>query len=276
MNVSVAADWDFAGYEAIVRRAERTGADLIVAECHAGQHIGAGLRRLSDWELVRSSPVPVLLVRRPRPYHHPSILTALDPSHAFAKPAGLDGEILDLGTLMSKAFRGQLHALHAYLPARAGDWTRATASGVPVVQTSAAQAKIGFDELLRDADILPIRRHLIGGSPSEGVRKLARRVQADIVIVGTVSRSGLQRLLIGNTAERLLNTLRCDLLVVKATEFSSGVPTESRGARVVTPIPWCREGDHPAARLRGGGAVRAIRPVRSRSAKPCARPHVVQ
>jgi universal stress protein E len=238
-NVTVAADWDDPAYEAIIRRAEATGADLIVAECHAGSHMASGLRRLSDYELVRSSPVPVLLVRLPRPYHRPTILTAVDPSRAFAKPAELDADLLSLGTLFTKALRGKLHAVHVYVPTGAGDLARATAAGLPVQETHAFDAKRRFNRLLKGADIEPLRRHLLGGNPRDCIPRLAQRLRSDIVVAGAVSRAGLQRLLIGNTSERLLNSLACDLLVVKPAEFLNQVPTENHGPRIVTMLPSC-------------------------------------
>lgn len=238
-KVTVAAEWDFPSYEAILRRAECTGADLIVAECHAGPRLASAFRRLSDGELVRLSPVPVLLVRRARPYHRPTILTAVDPSCAFAKPQELDKDILRVGALLSKALRGKQHAVHAYVPTSVNDLARATAAGLPVTDVRPTEAKVRFDRLLKSSTVLPQHRHLIGGHPTEGVRNLARRLKAEIVVAGAVSRAGLQRLLIGNTAERLLNSLPCDLLVVKPPGFSNRVAIESHGPRVVSLVPPC-------------------------------------
>jgi hypothetical protein len=53
IRVSVAAHWDYPAYEAVIRAAGRAGADLIVAERHAGGHLAAGLLHLTDWELPR-------------------------------------------------------------------------------------------------------------------------------------------------------------------------------------------------------------------------------
>jgi len=198
-----------------------------------------GLRRLADWELVRLSPVPVLLVRLPRPYHHPTILTAVDPSHAFAKPAQLDVDLLSLSTLLTKGLRGKLHAVHVYAPASVGDLARAAAAGLPVAETCALESKRRFDRLLEGADIPQLRRHLIGGSPGEDIPKLAQRLRADIVVAGALSRAGLQRLLIGNTSEQLLTSLPCDLLVAKPADFRDRVATESQGSRILTVMPPC-------------------------------------
>lgn len=216
-TVSVAAEWDYPVYEAIVRRAIEMRADLIVAECHAGRRIAPGLLRLADWELLRLSPVPVLLVKRTRPYHHPTVLLALDPSHAFAKPAKLDAEIVEAGSAVSNALAGKLHAVHAY--------------------AVGAGARAGFDEALRSAAVAADCRHLVPGEPTRAVRDVARRLRADIVVAGAVSRSGLRRALIGNTAEELLDCLRCDLLIVKPAEFASRVPRAARGPRLLAVEP---------------------------------------
>ena len=48
LRVSVSAEWDYPAYEAVVRAAARAGADLIVAERHAGRHLAAWLLQRSD------------------------------------------------------------------------------------------------------------------------------------------------------------------------------------------------------------------------------------
>jgi len=57
-----------------------------------------------------------------------------------------------------------------------------------------------------------------------------------VVVMGAVSRSGLKRLFIGNSAERLLDKLDCDVLVVKPRRFTSPVPR--RAARLVPYPPY--------------------------------------
>ena len=235
-RVSVAVEWDYPAYEAIVRRALRIGADLIVAECHAGRRVAQGLLHLSDWELLRLSAVPVLLVKRAQPYHRPTIVMALDPSHAFAKPARLDDEIVQAGSAVSAGLRGTLHAVHAYPTAIAGLGGPGTAA-VSRLREASASARSGLDRALRSSDVVPSCRHLVPGDPTAAVRDTARRLSADIVVAGAVSRSGLKRAFIGNTAERLLDCLSCDLLIVKPAEFSSSVPRTARGARLVAVEP---------------------------------------
>jgi universal stress protein E len=51
------------------------------------------------------------------------------------------------------------------------------------------------------------------------------------VVMGAVSRSGLRRIVIGNTAERILGDLTCDVLVVKPQRFVTRVSRTRRGVR---------------------------------------------
>ena len=120
--MTVAADWDFPSYEAVVRRANRTQADLIVADLHHGNHAAAGLLHLTDWELIRLSNKPVLLVKTRSRYRKPVILAALDPAQTRNKPAGLDQEILAMASTLTEALEGPLHAMHAYIPAPPPIW----------------------------------------------------------------------------------------------------------------------------------------------------------
>jgi universal stress protein E len=236
-RVSVEARWDYPSYGAIVRRAVASGADLLVAEHHAGSHFAQGLLRLADWQLLRLAPMPVLLIRSPHPYHHPRILGAVDPSHAFGKPAALDVAILRLGALLSHALQGELHAVHAYRPPPATTRALAALEGVAVAEPNAASAGLGLDSLVKDADVALAGCHLVGGDPCEAVEEMVQRLHAHIVVAGAVSRSGLQRALIGNTAERLLEHLPCDLLIVKSAGFVNRVSSACRGARQVTVEP---------------------------------------
>ncbi len=236
LKVSVCVEWDAPVYEAIVRRARQIRADLIVVSCYAGRHTAPGLMRLTDWELVRLSPTPVLLVKNPRAYRHPAVLVAIDPKHAFAKPLQLDKIILHMGRSISENLRGTLHAVHAY--ARAPLLT-APAQAMPAkafarIEREAAQsARRSFDRALRTTRIARSRRYLIAADPISGILEASRKSRSAIVVMGAISRSGFKRLLIGNTAERILDELRSDILVVKPEKFADRVPRAVRGAQVL-------------------------------------------
>jgi universal stress protein E len=238
LKVTVAADWDYPAHQAIVRRARRSRADLIVAERHAGKHVAPWVLRYNDWELLRNSPVPVLLVKTRRPYGRVRVLAAVDPSHAFAKTAGLDNHILRAAVGISGAARGQLQVVHAYVPSLLdvppAELTEADAPA-RIVGHAASLARRRLTATLRAARLgrLPdARRHLVARHPVDAIPQLVKALGIDIVVMG-LARSGLKRLLIGNTAEQLVDELPCDLLIIKPPGFATKVPPKPRGPQLI-------------------------------------------
>lgn len=237
-KITVAAEWDFPAYEAVVRRADRVKADLIVADRHAGRHFAPWHLHLNDWELLRSSRVPVLLVKSNGAYRRPVVLAAVDPAH-FAKPAKLDDVIVHIGAAVTHALRGTLHVVHAHPSVLSG--TRPTDAFSPEQASRMnsdfiAAAKAQVDRLLRSTTIPRSRRHLNGNPPIEAIQEVARAIHSDIVVLGALSRSGLKGMFMGNTAESLFDLLTCDLLIVKPPNFANRVATARRGARLISLI----------------------------------------
>lgn len=236
IEAGYSVEWDYPPHEAVVRRAQALHAELIVAECHKGERTRPWLIHLTDWELLRLSPVPVLLIRNGKAYRRPLTLAAVDPAHAHAKPSRLDERILAAGTAISKGLRGALHVMHANYPTIAGvgspvdhGWSTLTYDQL------LDQERAAFETFRSNVGMPRTRAHLVEGNPVVQIPRLARKLGADIVVMGAVSRSGLGRIFIGNTAERVLGALNCDVLVVKPETFVTHVAEEPRGIRVQAP-----------------------------------------
>lgn len=230
-------EWDFPPHEAVIRAARRFGADLIVAERHPSAHHLAWMLRFTDFELLRLAPMPVLLVKTRRAYDHPAVLAAVDPSHAYSKPLKLDREILGCATRITHALRGSLHTVFAYnpLPAAAIDAGLGLAGATEAIVTEAeASAKKALERVLNGTWIPESRRHLVPRHPIDAIEDVAAEVGSSIVVMGAVSRSGVKRLALGNTAEQVFDQLPCDVLVVKPKRFASRVARVSRGPQLMT------------------------------------------
>lgn len=236
IKVTTTADWDFPACEAVVRRAARIKADLIVVQAHPTPHKAPWLLRFNDWELLRTSPAPVLIVKHSRPYQRPKLLAAVDPQHTFSKPAKLDDEILRTAGAVAEALNGSLHAVHAYLPRPIGlstqDYVSPDATA-RIEARAAAEAGAAFERALRAYEISKKRQHLVPQHPIVAIPNVAKEIGGSIVVMGAISRSGLQRIFIGNTAERLLDRLSCDVLIVKPASFASTVSRARRGPQLV-------------------------------------------
>ena len=236
VKARVCAAWDFPAHEAIVRHARKHKADLIVAECHAGRRLVPWLIHLTDWELLRTSPVPVLLVKSGANWEDLNVLAAIDPSHQFAKPAKLDARILSAASDFASALNGTVHVLHSYVAVPAGSVPMAGASGLlvkEIAEDSEARAKADMKTALTQLRVPRQRQHLVQGTPIDTIPRLARDLEAGLVVMGALSRSGLKRVFIGNTAERVLASLTTDVLVVKPAEFHTRVAKRGRGMHFV-------------------------------------------
>jgi nucleotide-binding universal stress UspA family protein len=71
---------------------------------------------------------------------------------------------------------------------------------------------------------------LVAGAPALELPRIAKRLHADVVVMGAVSRRGVKRVFIGNTAERVLDALSCDVLVVKPRGFRTAVAKRVRSS----------------------------------------------
>jgi universal stress protein E len=235
-------DWDYPAHEALVRQARRHDIDLIVAECHARTRKAAPwLLHLTDWELLRTSPVPVLLVKNRNAWSKPVVLAAVDPAHSRAESSALDTEILKLASTFSDTLDGSLEVMHSYVPFPPSVLMGMGAGGTPPSEVAAEterRARKLLQKTLRRFGQTQVPRHLVAGRAVETIPALARDRNCGILVMGAVSRSGLKRIFIGNTAEKVLDALSCDVLVVKPASFTSRVSERGRGIRYVGLPSW--------------------------------------
>ncbi len=241
VSATSTVEWDFPPHEAIVRCAIRSRVDLIIAECHEGRRVAPWLIHLTDWELLRASPVPVLLLKNTKPWRRGPVLAAVDPSHAHAKPSRLDALIVERAQQLASSLRAPLHLVHANFPAipgmAFGDPSIDAATLAITYEQQKESDRKDFTAFAQGTRVPRARRHLVDDAPVSAIPKQARKLRADLVVMGAVSRSGLKRVFIGNTAERVLNDLPCDVLVVKPAHFTKRVSAKPRGMRVIPPQP---------------------------------------
>jgi universal stress protein E len=241
LTVETSCEWDFPAYDAVIRRASRTRADLLVAERHATRHVMPWLLRFNDWELLRRSPVPVLLVKHARPWRKPAVLAAIDPSHSFAKPAGLEEDIIDAAQMVATALGGKVHIGHAFsgamLPTERLNPVSAELA-VTLERQMTRDARKAFAAAVEKSAARTARRHFVAGEPIDAIPRLVKQQHISLVVMGSVSRSGLQRLVIGNVAEQVLDALPCDVLALKPANFKARVKSRVRGVQLVPTPPY--------------------------------------
>ena len=238
MKTSVHAAWDYPVHEGIVRRVMESGADLLIVQ--SGRN-GGKRKRLAntDWQLIRTCPCALLLVRSEDWPGYTRIVAAVDPMHDHDKPASLDRRILNTARSVGSSYSAELHVLHTFT----GTINSGLANPRPILKpseyTDAPVEQVHreeLDKLVSSCSIPAEMIHLLQGDTDEVLPEFVARIGANLVIMGAVSRSMIKRLLIGSTAEQVLDSLSCDVLVVKPQNFETQVKAEHRHAVDAAPI----------------------------------------
>ncbi|MBC8114095.1 MAG: universal stress protein, partial [Candidatus Saccharimonas sp.] len=81
---------------------------------------------------------------------------------------------------------------------------------------------------LRETDPGRVTLHVSLGTAWQVISRTAQKLHADLVVIGTLGRTGVSRLLLGNTVEKVLETCDSSLLTVKPDGFVSPVHPTSR------------------------------------------------
>jgi universal stress protein E len=219
LAVSVDAVWDHPFETAILAKAAVHDYWLVAKDAHQHNLAQRTLLTNVDWHLIRECPVPLLLVKDRTLATEPNVLAAVDPLNEHDKPAALDERIYTFAAELARVLRGHLHVVHAY----------ATPLGAELppeaVNLIADQHRAAMKRFLDTHAALEGRPHLYEGVAHECLQKAAGEHSADFVVMGAVARRGLKRLFIGSTAERVLDRLPCDLVIIKPLDFE--VPESS-------------------------------------------------
>jgi len=211
-----------------IRAVRNNGFDLLMkaAEPPAGT-----LQRLFgslDMHLLRKCPCPVWIDRPGMRESYRSVLAAVDP--AGDDDPALDRTILQLATSLGRREDAVVHVVHAWdLPGES--MLRDGMARIPLAElerqlTITRERHEGLVEQL----ISPYAQgrekpavHVAKGRPAEVIARVAETVAADLIVMGTVGRTGIPGLIMGNTAEDILQTTQLPVLAVKPAGFVSPI-----------------------------------------------------
>jgi len=184
----------------------------------------------TDRKLLRKCPVPLLLLKKVAKKKFTRILAAVDPDPSQHSRLHLHRDVLKLATSLAERENAALDVIHAW-----ETFAAATLQG-PRFKLTEQEIKGLADEECRmrkswledmvapyDTAHVRIELHLLQGPPSQVILDFAGRRKSDLVVMGSVARSGLPGLLIGNTAEQVLDRLNCSTLTIKPADFQCPV-----------------------------------------------------
>lgn len=232
-SVECEACWDHPPEEALIRRVLEQAAVLLIVRLP--EVAGAGRGRLSSlqWQLVRHCPAPLLLTRGKTWGDAPVIVAAVDPTGRHGRGDELDVGILRSAERLAQASRGTVLAFHAWersLRARIGEREESLAADLPEAEIENRHREAVYSAL-GASGVAPARIAFVEGRPEDALPEYCRETGAELVVMGAIARNPFGRIFIGSTAERVLDRLPCDLLVVKPESFRTPVPRD----------PWPRE-----------------------------------
>jgi nucleotide-binding universal stress UspA family protein len=220
-----------------IRSVLRNSHDLVIK---AAENPGF-LKRLfgsNDMHLLRKCPCPVWLVKLPEKSNYDCVMAAVDfdPLKPTDQEQALNREILELSGLVALSDSSALHIVHAWeafavatLRSRRDKAVDDTALYVEKERTLHQNGLNLQAGMLRDLigkdlyDQLSPRLHLPNGSAKKMIAFSATELKADLVVMGTVARTGIPGFIIGNTAETILDQLDCSVIAVKPPGFITPV-----------------------------------------------------
>ncbi|MFO1020226.1 MAG: universal stress protein [Planctomycetales bacterium] len=206
-------------YLSLTHAVQKEGYDLVVA----------GTRGTATWErfligstakrLIRLCPASVWIVKDGRPPVPKVVLAATDLSPVSRKA-------LLQGLAVARQAGAEFHLLHVIDSADVpNDVVEHLPQGSTLREEINKSAERRLDEFLAgiDAGSLQIRRHLSWGYSWREIATLQKHLHADLLVLGTIGRTRIKGLLLGNTAEKVLDTCDCSILTVKPDDFVSPI-----------------------------------------------------
>ena len=204
-------------------RIRLTQPDLVVKDTHHHSLLRRTILSNTDWHLIRDCDQPLLLVKDKIWAPVPRISAAVDPGHPQDTPAALDHEVVYAADRIARGLGSTVSLVHCWSP-MALDALGAAGGGlggVPVmmppevIDEQRDLDRERLDHLARVHDIPASRTHLREGIPVDELPVYAAHTDLDVLVMGAVARSGIDRIFIGHTAEMLLEGLPSDILVIK-------------------------------------------------------------
>jgi len=198
-----------------------------------------------DMHLLRKCPCPVWLIKPQEPKSYRCIMAAVDvddtePPTELKLQHALNRQILEMASSLALSDFAELHIAHAWEAIGEGTMRGALMHTseeqiITYVEQVKQQHSISLDTIVHEVtshlgqdalDYLKPQTHLVKGVARKEIPILAKQIEADLIVMGTVARTGIPGFIMGNTAETILNQLDCSVLAIKPAGFVTPVTLE--------------------------------------------------
>lgn len=208
----------------MIRKVEAEGFDLVIKTAQGNEGRLGGMLGSTATHLFRKCPSPVWVVKPDANSPNKRILAAVQTGSSEDEADEFAIRVLELSASLAERSESRLDIVHAWwLYSEA--MLRSPRLNVPPAEVDRLLREVRLlaeqklDRILENIDLSRVEHkiHLVKGKPFEVIGELARKV--DVVVMGTLSRAGIEGLLIGNTAERVLRDVDCSILAAKPEGF---------------------------------------------------------
>jgi nucleotide-binding universal stress UspA family protein len=223
----------------VIQEALDWKADLVIKAAERAPGLIGGLFASTDQHLLRKCPCPVWLAgseRDPATEGRLRVVAAAvdvevaGDREAVARMAGLNARIVETAAAVAAVDGAALHLIHAWEAPAEGLVRRFASEDLDVVTYTEGVERAhrrSLNALKRTVKGYPgvgrITNDLLRGPARRVVPAHAYEIGADLLVMGTIARTGVPGFIIGNTAEDILNSVRCDVLTVKPPGYRSPV-----------------------------------------------------
>jgi universal stress protein E len=228
----------------IIRDVLRHGRDLVIKSVEHEVGLLGRIFGTSDMHILRKCPCPVWLIKPTAPKKIRRILAAvdfneIDPNDNVVSDS-LNREALELAGSLAASHEAELHVVHAWYPVGLSTM-QSQRTGLTAEQVDEYNEEIllvhrqWLDQMMLAAktwlgheayQALAPKTHLVKGRARDVIPSLVAKQEFDLIVIGTVGRTGISGLLMGNTAESVLNQIDCSVLALKPEGFESPVAIE--------------------------------------------------
>ncbi|WP_133126865.1 universal stress protein [Legionella nagasakiensis] len=229
LNIHLELECGSAPNVRIIQYALRHSHDLLIKQAETSPN-QIGFKAL-DMELLRKCPCPLFMVR---PAKHTDkevrIAVAIDPENEEPVGKDLSLDLLKYASSLTHHYSGQLDIVSCWLfkleeYLRDSIWVKVSESELnQMVLDTMHEHDRALHSIIQDSNIGGnYRIHLQKGLPEEAIPSFVESNAIDILVMGTVARTGISGFIIGNTAENILQKINCSLLALKPQGFVSPV-----------------------------------------------------
>ncbi|MBK5142239.1 universal stress protein UspE [Budviciaceae bacterium BWR-B9] len=222
VNIEIKVVWHKRYHEAVIEEIIAHNHDLLLKAAHQHDMLESVIFTPLDWHLLRKAPCAVWMVKdQPWPEHGKALVSVnLSSEEDFHDELNrkLVRESLELATFADST---EVHLVSAY-PSTSINIAIELPEFDPTVYNNAIRGQflVAMKALRQEFGIPEELTHVEKGMPEDVIPAVAEQIHAGIVVLGTVGRTGLSAAFIGNTAERVIGHLKCDLLALKPDDTS--------------------------------------------------------